>query len=197
MESNLWIFPGLGPRAQKLPLKWCKWQICGLMGPPEESPNQLSCPSGLGCSSLLFGTIQTFRHYGRRAGWWRRLSLKLESCTHVSYHKMKWPKGVHPVVVARPERLHAFSGFLDCFSPFKANVWLWLSRLHFDSWLNWDLQLCHARGWEKPLRILSWHLRSILLISVVRWLRLRLMKTAIFVSLYGRGNTFQAIEEIA
>lgn len=148
-------------------------------------------------SSLLFGTIQTFHHYGRRAGWWRRLSLKLESCTLVSYHKMKGPKGVHAIVVARPACLHAFSGFLDGFSPFKANVWLRLSKMHFDIWLNWNLQLYHVRGWEKPVRILSWPLRSILLVSVERWLRLRLMETAIFISLYGRGNTFQATEEIA
>lgn len=45
-------FPGSVPRAQKLPLKWCKWQICGLMGSPEEFPNQISWPSGVGYGSL-------------------------------------------------------------------------------------------------------------------------------------------------
>lgn len=99
--SNLWIFPWLSPRAQKLPLKWCKRQICGLMGPPEEFPNQSSCPSGVGYGSLtpIWNNL-TFCHYGRKAGCWKRLSLKLESCTLVSYHKMKGLKRVHPIVVA-------------------------------------------------------------------------------------------------
>lgn len=80
IENNLWLLSRLSPRAQKLTLKWCMWQKCGLAGPQKAFHMRSAVLRELKVGHSFipwFGTVLDFHHYGTMASSWIRFSLKL------------------------------------------------------------------------------------------------------------------------